>query len=463
MQNILERVSVGILLLFAFLPAHLLGQAGNKSRPNVIVILADDMGDGDIARFNGGLNRTPVLDKLSQESVWFENAYSGSAVCAPARACLLTGRYPHRTGVTDLNNKLFPMLTNLALEEKTIADIFKANGYYTGVIGKWHLGADPGYHPTERGFDEFIGFTPSLFDNYYKYELDSNQTIKKYTTYLTDVLTEKAIGFVTKHKDQPFFLHLAHHAPHRPLGAPKSLVEYYQSKGFNLETSQVYAMVEVMDQGIGKLLEQLDKLGIRENTIVVFASDNGPDPMVSTRFNQHLRGTKYQVYEGGIRVPVMFNWKGHLSPGKSMQLLHFMDMLPTLASLCGISLDKTITSRLDGNNLASVVSGKPDPGLNSVLAKKRYYWQWNRGVPYYSHNAALRDGDWKLVYQPVMRGIVDGPSTLPPLLFNLKDDPTESTDVSAKHPTEFKRMKSLLENWCRKMEFERLRNTLFDN
>src|SRR5690606_28925629 len=430
------------------------------SKPNVILILADDMGIGDIAALNGGLNNTPALDGLLHQSVWFNQGYSGSAVCAPARAALLTGRYPHRTGVVSLSVVNFPTLTSLGLHEQTMADVLQATVYHTGLVCKWHLGIRPEYHPMKRGFREFRGFMGPDIKTYYKFQLDSNGVRKAYDgPYLTDVLTEQAIDYVRAHQGEPFFLHLAYYAPHRPLGAPEELVASYQEKGYDLKTAKIYAMIEIMDRGIGKLLDELDMLNIRENTIVVFASDNGPDPLTGERFNQQLNGRKYAIYEGGIRVPLFFHWKGKFTAHKVDEVAHFTDMLPTLSELCQLEVDKTVMDRLDGGSLAGLISGNRSA---KDLPKARY-WQWNRGVPYYTHNAAMREGDWKLVYPPVTTGLVDSQSTSRPMLFNLKSDPAESTDVSAANPGIFGRMKVMLEDWSRKVEADRLKATAYDN
>lgn len=444
------------LITCFFAVNYAIAQSEKTSRPNVILILADDMGLGDIALHNGGLNRTPHLDKLVKESVWFEQGYSASAVCAPARAGLLTGRYPHRTGVVGLDLNGFPSHTSLNVEEVTIADIFAANNYHTGVIGKWHLGNRPPYHPMKRGFKEFTGFFG--VNSYYKYRLDINGKQKNYDgEYLTDVLTEYAIDFVNRNKEKPFFLHLAHYAPHRPLDAPAKLTAEYEQKGFNSSTAKTYAMVEIMDKGIGRLMDELTRLGLRENTIVIFTSDNGPDPHAgSARFNQKLRGGKYDMYEGGIHVPMLVNWKGKLSPSTIKQVVHFTDILPTIADMCQIQIEQSVKSRLDGQSFTKLFNQTDYTG-------KPKYWHWNRGNPYYHQNAAMREGDWKLVYPPVTSGAIHKDVETNPLLFNIKKDPMETTDVAAQHQVIYKRMWTLLDDWARKMEAERLRATSYDN
>lgn len=438
-----------ILFLLASFPFVL--AFGQQDRPpNVILILADDMGLGDVALFNGGLNRTPNIDRLVKESAWFSRTYSGSPVCTPSRAALLTGRYPHRTGAVTLNMQRYPELNRLHKNEKTMGDVFADNGYATGLIGKWHLGDGKEYHPLKRGFQEFEGFKGyDVPDSYFNYRLDIQGEYQEFSgQYLTNNLTRRAINFVERHRDEPFFLHLAHYAPHRPLSAPEELIESYRQKGFNDNTATVYAMIEVMDKGIGELLDALDNLGLRENTIVIFASDNGPDPLVGERFNHQMRGTKYTIYEGGIHVPFLVNWPGVVKPGEHSEVIQFTDVLPTLAELCGLELPGEL--KLDGGSMAGLLSGQ------EVNLPQYRFWQWNRGVPYYSHNAAILEGDWKLVRPYVLRGVPMGESTEKPELYNLKEDPKEQHDLSEEESVRYDIMRVKLEKWCREVEFSRL-------
>lgn len=227
-------------------------------------------------------------------------------------------------------------LTRLRRGETTIADVLKSNGYKTGLIGKWHCGHGAEFHPLRRGFDEFEGFSGSQELSYFRYRLDvGGKPVEVRDDYLTDDLSRRAIAFVRRHRDRPFFLHLAHCAPHRPLEAPDKLVQTYRKQGLDESTAAIYAMIEVMDRGIGELLAELDRLQIAKRTIVIFASDNGPDPLTGTRFNGKLRGMKYEVYEGGIRVPLFVHWPGRLQPGDRGQLVHFIDFFPTILDLCG--------------------------------------------------------------------------------------------------------------------------------
>lgn len=421
----------------------------------MILILADDMGVGDLSSKNNGLNRTPNLDRLAAESVWFDQAYSAAPVCAPARAALLTGRYPHETGCVTLGMARFPELTRISKTLPTAADIFKENGYVTGLVGKWHTGEGEGYHPTERGFQEFEGFmTVGMVPGYFSYELDIQGERQSFSgEYLTRDLSRRAVDFVRRHREEPFFLHLAHYAPHRPLEAPQDYVEKYELAGFDKNTATIYAMIEIMDEGIGALLAELDTLGIRDNTLVIFASDNGPDPLAGTRFNQSLRGTKYTVYEGGVRVPFLINWRNELPPGQTNHVVHFTDVLPTLVDICGLQIPES--AAFAGGSLTGILAGKGGEGL-----PVRRYWQWNRGVPHYSHNAAIREGKWKLVRPYVTRDVPAGPSLEKPALYNLEEDPHEEKDVSSAHRRVVEDMSVRLEAWSREVEFNRLQYSL---
>ena len=421
-----------------------------SSPPNVILILADDLALGDLAALNGGRTRTPHLDRLIASGVWFDRATSASCVCAPARAALLTGRYPHRTGVVSLTMRTEPELTRLHRDETTLADLFAARGYRTGLVGKWHVGLGDEWHPRRRGFAEAACFVGD--DNIASYEnfsLELDGALRRFEgRYLTDELSTLAIDFVRRHRAAPFFLHLAHYAPHRPLGAPADLVKTYTDRGFPENTATVYAMVEILDRGIGALLAAVAELGLSERTLVIFASDNGPDPLAGPRFNHDRRGAKYDVFEGGIRVPLLFSWPGILTPCRSDFPAHFTDLLPTLADICGLGRPALPP---DGVSFAAHLRGAPAPPV------PLRFWQWNRAVPNYTHNLAMRDGDWKFVLPPVTRNKIAGDSTAAPALYHLPNDPSESTDVSAQHPDRMARLRAVADAWGASVEADRTR------
>ena len=318
------------------------------------------------------------------------------------------------------------------------------------MIGKWHCGHGAEYHPLKRGFQEFEGFSGSQDLSYFRYTLDvAGQPVDVSDKYLTDDLAQRAIDFVRRHRKRPFFLHLAHYAPHRPLEVPADIVRFYRDKGLDESTATIYAMIEVMDRGIGELLAELDRQNLASQTVVIFASDNGPDPLTGTRFNEQRRGTKYHVYEGGIHVPLFVRWPGILKPGDREQLVHFIDLFPTLIDLCGIDFQPTLP--IDGVSFESVLT------RDAELPPRRLYWQWNRGVPNYTHNAAVRDGSWKLARPFVTRNVPASNSDKRPLLFDLSKDRFEKEDTADAHPERLRELLRSLRDWSSDVEQSRLR------
>ncbi len=455
------------------------------SRPNIVFILADDLGYGDFSAFNGGLSRTPTLDALMRESVCLTQQYTASPVCNPSRAALLTGRYPHRTGSIDTLE--WRGLERLALRETTLADVLQRAGYTTGLVGKWHLGAfDPRYAPWQRGFDEAVCFRGGMHD-YYRWRIEhSNGTIQRADgRYLTDVWVDEAAGFIARHKhDTPFFLHVTFNAPHTPLQVPEEEYRPFADTGqFNFGVSTVYGMIHRMDSGVARLLQTLKECGLEENTIVLFTSDNGPQfggegDHCTTRFNCQFNGAKGSVYEGGIRVPMLLRWPAGLTGNRQVSdMVHFCDWFPTLLAMAGIEPPREV--KLDGVNVLPVLRGEPG------RVETRRFWQWNRYTPLVTCNAAMRDGDWKLVrpaireamqvpdihwldvsmYQPehfIERGILrepDPPRDVPPPppaeLYNIASDPLEQHNLATQHPDRVHRMLRDLEHWFEEVEAER--------
>ncbi len=456
-----------------------------SQQPNIVFILADDMGYGDFGAFNGGLSDTPTLDALMGESVCLTQQYAASPVCNPSRACLLTGRYPHRTGSIDTLE--YRGLERLALRETTLADMLRRAGYRTGQVGKWHLGAfDPRYSPTRRGFDEAVCFRGGMHD-YYNWRLEFNDVpVRADGRYLTDVWTEEAVGFLERHAAEPFFLNLTFNAPHSPLQVPQEEVAPFLGKP-GVPTSAVatlYGMIRRMDRGVARVLETLDRLGLRENTIVFFTSDNGPqfggegDECV-TRFNCQFSGAKGSVYEGGIRVPMLVRWPAGLPAGAvTHRMVHFADWLPTMLAMAKV--EKPADSLpLDGVDVLPLLHGAEADGCT------RRCWQWNRYTPLIECNAAIRDGDWKLVRPSidaamevpdvhlvetcmydyeyfVEHGIVRDPDPprvvpppSPPELYNIREDPLEQHDLAAAHPELTHRLLRDLESWFADVDAER--------
>jgi len=455
----------------------------SRDRPNIVFILADDMGYGDFSAFNRGLSRTPALDALIDESVCLTQHYTSSCVCNPSRATLLTGRYPHRTGSIDTLE--WWGLERLALRETTLADVLQGMGYATGLVGKWHLGAfDPRYHPNARGFDEAVCFRGGMHD-YYHWRLEFNDRVERADgRYLTDVFTDEAVGFIARHHNEPFFLHVTYNAPHTPLEAPLDEIRPFQEKGrFTQAVSILYAMIHRMDIGVARILDALEEHDLEENTILCFTSDNGPQfggqgERSTTRFNCQFHGAKGSTYEGGIRVPMLIRWPAGLKGGRTFdEMVHFADWFPTLLSTVGGEVPAGRT--IDGVNVL--------PALRGEVGKveTRRFWQWNRYRPDVTGNAAMRDGDWKLVrpaireamqvpdihwlwvsmYGPeyfIRNGVVQAPypaREVPPPppaeLYNVAEDPLEQRNLAVQYPERARKMLRELETWFEEVEAER--------
>lgn len=463
-----------------------------KSRqPNIVFILADDLGFGDISAVNGGLTQTPNIDHLMAQSVSIEHQYAASPVCNPSRASLLTGRYPHRTGSIDTLE--WRGLERLALDEITLADSLNQIGYHTAHIGKWHLGAfDERYSPRRRGFHESVCFRGGGHD-YFDWRLEYNDVpVFSDGRYLTDVWTDEAVSFLERQEpERPFFLNLCYNAPHTPLQVPDDEAQVFRDMGqFTEDVCKVYGMIRRLDSGIGKVLEALESSGLAENTVVVFTSDNGPEFMSNylpththtERFNSNLRGSKGSVYEGGIRVPLIVRWPAELPAGVTRSFMaHFTDWFTTLLSMAGANLPRDRV--IDGVNLLPALQGK-----ETELPDVRF-WQWNRYTPVPSCNAAVRSGQWKLVYPEIpeamvvhdlswlqvsmyqpeyfeQNGVLNEPhpsrelsKPSAPQLFDVVRDPAEQVDISATHPEVVRALTTQLANWFDEVERDRNRNS----
>ncbi len=444
-------------------------------KPSFVIILADDLGFGDLGCFGSPDAVTPAIDALAGQGLRLTQHYAGSPVCAPSRASLLTGRCPHRTGAVDtLEGR---GLDRLALRERTLADELKAAGYATGLFGKWHLGAlDPRYHPNRRGFDEFLGFRGGWSD-YWRWNLDANGSpVPADGRYLTDVVTDAAVAFIRRHAGRPFFLHVTYNAPHFPLQAPDEDVAVFREHGLSEGVSVIRAMVRRMDCGVERILDALARAGVERDTLVLFTSDNGPqsgpwEGLDITRWNGGFNGCKGLVYEGGIRVPAVVRWpEGLQGDGRECGVaVHFADWLPTLLEAAGVRRAGVLP--LDGDSVLGQLRGGAPAG------PRTFVWQWNRYAPVGACNAALRQGDWKLVrpvipeamhltaedvaldrrlkYEPeLVSGLDDSPLPAPllpaqpprPRLFDLRSDPGETEDLWEREPERGRRMLETLES-----------------
>ena len=364
--------------------------AGEQQPPNFVVILADDLGYADVG-FQGLRDfATPNIDRLADRGVRFTNAYVSHPYCSPSRAGLLTGRYQHRFG--HVHNPKFRAGEGLPLSETLLPQALAEAGYVSGIVGKWHLGDAPRFHPLERGFDEFFGLLGGGHDYFksagadareYLIPLEAHGEPIPVEGYLTEQLTEAALDFVRRHAEQPFFLYLAYNAPHGPLQAPPELLDRVNSIGD--PRRQTYAaMVTSLDDGVGEVVSLLEELGLSDGTIVFFLSDNGGPTPANASDNTPLRATKGTVYEGGVRVPFVLAWPGHLPAGRTFDApISALDIFPTAVATAGIETP----TNLDGVNLMPYLLG-----AESAPPHEQLFWHSDEGGQF-----ATRTAEHKLV------------------------------------------------------------------
>ncbi len=419
--------------------------AAAAQRPNIVLIVADDLGHGDIAAYGGDIS-TPRIDSIAQQGVRFTAGYVTAPVCNPSRAGLMSGRYQQRWGQEFNFQTTTPdgaPRSSLPQVERTLGSAMKAQGYATGAIGKWHLGMQPGYHPLDRGFDEFFGMASGtkyvdrswpgihVFDGLASFdrsqppgESESEDPARQarrglvrgredapLEEYVTDQLAKEAVAFIDRHRAEPFFLYVAFNAPHAPL---ETTDPYYQRVAqFEDERKRIHAaMIVALDDGVGRILDRLQEIGVADDTVVVFTSDNG-GPEVSDadgRCNAPYVGHKRNLYEGGIRLPFMIRWPARLRAGATFtEMVSTLDLFPTLLAAAGAKPDADAARPLDGVDLLPFVSGDGKKGPpHDVL-----FW---RSGP----NGAVREGRYKLIISPELAR-----------LYDLEQDPKESHDLSA--------------------------------
>lgn len=437
-------------------------------KPNIVFILVDDLGWADTSIYGSRYYQTPHIDALAREGIRFTDAYAACAVCSPTRAAVLTGRYPARIGVTDwirflpmhdprlrgetasqwesLPGRTLACPRNplwMDLEERTLAEELKRHGYVTAHIGKWHLGSEK-YWPEKQGFDINIGgcdlgMPPTYFDPYYsdQYDFGSIETLppRKEGEYLTDREADEAVRFVREHRDAPFFLYMAHYAVHTPLEAPEDLVKKYENLPLNGQKSPVYAaMIERLDDAVGRITRALDETGLAKNTLVIFTSDNGG--FLPATCNAPLRKGKGYPYEGGIREPLIIRWPGTVRPGTvSREVVTSVDFFPTLLEAAGADLPED--RAIDGVSLVSHLLS----GGRQSLGREAVYWHF----PHYRHKdivpySIIRSGPWKLIKY------YEGK---PFELFNLEKDLGEYKDLSEERPDKVNELNLKLEAWLK--------------
>lgn len=442
----ITALSASIACLTFFVGSTALAQEKPKRPPNVIIVYVDDMGYGDLGCFGNKKIKTPNLDKMAKQGTRFTSFYVSQAVCSASRAALLTGKYSNRAGIL---GALGPNAKNgLSKDHATIAEMLKALGYRTGIIGKWHLGHLPDYLPTRRGFDEYYGL-PYSNDMWPKHPtakfpdlplIEGDKVIAKNPdqTKLTTDYTDRAVQFIKKNKDQPFFLYLAHTMPHVPL----FVSERFKGKS----AAGTYGdVVMELDWSVGQILQTLKEQGIDDDTLVIFTSDNGP----WLSYGNHggsaglLREGKGTTWEGGVRVPFIARWPGRIPPDKTQpEPAMTIDMLPTIARLTGAKLP---AGKIDGKDISLLLFGK----VGAKSPHDAYFFYWNNELH------GVRSGPWKLYFPHTYRTLEGskpgndgkpGPYKEAKVgleLYNLDDDQSERTDVAARHPEVVRRLQML--------------------
>ncbi len=399
-------------------------RAGEKGgHPNILVILADDQGWGDLSVHGNTNLQTPHIDSLARDGALLERFFV-CAVCAPTRAEFLTGRYHSRGGVRGVSTGQ----ERLNTDEKTIAEAFKAAGYTTGAFGKWHNGSQWPYHPNARGFDEYYGFTSGHWGEYFNPPLEHNGKFVRGKDYITDDLTEHALTFIEQNKSRPFFCYLPFNTPHSPFCVPDEFWNRFKDKPIAMRargdqkeeldvTRCVLAMCENIDWNVGRLLRKLDDLRLSDNTIVIYFSDNGPN---SWRWNGGMKGRKGSTDEGGVRAPFFIRWPGRIKGGtKVREIAGAIDLLPTLTSLAGVS--RVGDKPLDGKDLSPLLFGTagnwPDRMIfshqnNQVSVRTQQHRLDNRGA-----------------------------------LFDMVADPGQATDIAGTQPQVAARLRQSVAAW----------------
>ncbi len=422
-------------------------------RPNIVLIMTDDQGYGDVGFHGNDGVQTPHLDGLARESTECTHFYA-SAVCAPTRASLMTGRYHYRTGVIHTSRGAAKMHR----DEVTIAEILAENGYATGIFGKWHLGDNYPMRPMDQGFDESLVHTsgglcqtPDLPNDYFDPKLWHNGEVTRREGYCTDIFTDAAIQFMRDRQEDPFFVYLPMNAPHTPLIVGEEYSRPYEDEGLSPDLARLYGMITNIDDNVGRLITALDEMGLAEDTIVIFMGDNGPGGGIE-RHTAGLRSGKGSVYDGGIRVPFLVRWPGQFSAGRPItEPLAHIDVMPTLLEICGVGAptDRTI----DGESFLPLLTGD-----SAELSDRQLVFQWHRGMdPRMYQNAAVRGRRYKLVaHAGLTAEQTDDQLPLEPAfeLYDIVADPGETSDIAADHPETVAAMREAYDDW-----FEDVRST----
>ncbi len=392
-------------------------------KPNVIVIIADDLGCGDLSLYDGWVN-TPRIDRMAAEGVMFRDFHSNCSVCSPTRIAFMTGRYQQRVGIVDV---IVGRRDKDGLEpgEVTISGLMKGASYQTALFGKWHCGTDIRHNPTKHGFDEFVGFLTGAGDYHRHRNWVDGTEVKNQEGYSTHIITDRSVDFIRRNKDKPFFLCVSHAAVHNPYQTPADTVENRPKKrqrGRKFARPKYKVMLEELDKGVGKILDTLEELELDEKTLVIFFSDNG-DVRMGTNTRPY-RGGKFSNYEGGHRVPAVVRWPGQIKAGwVSDELIVGMDLLPTVMDIVGVSVPKE--RKLDGKSV------KAHWLQQAELPDRRVFFGYEPKL-----GTAMRDGSWKM---QTKGDVVE--------LYDLKKDILETTNLAEEFPERAREMKASIEAW----------------
>ena len=431
----MRRVSLLILLFLS-------GAVASAQQPNIVLIVADDLGYGDLSSYGAEDLHSPALDSLAASGIRFTQFYANSPVCSPTRASLLSGRYPPLAGVPGvIRTHASNNWGNLAQNIELLPEKLRLRGYHTSMVGKWHLGLNAPQRPVDRGFDHFEGFLGDMMDDYYNHRRHGINYMRRGEEVIypeghaTDLFTDWAVHYIESRtvSTAPFFLYLAYNAPHTPIQPPEEWVTKVQQREGDIDEARakLVALIEHMDHGIGKVMAALKENGFHDNTLVIFVSDNGGQLNVGAR-NGPLREGKGTVYEGGIRVPAIASWPGNIAPGAASDaLLTTMDIYPTLLE----AAQARITQIIDGTSFLGSLLGGLDPDPNRLL----FFSRREGGLRFGGKTIeAVRQGPWKLLQN----------SPYAPLeLYNLERDPLETTDLSSAEPDVFRRLATELRRY----------------
>lgn len=417
-------------------------------RPNVIVIYTDDQGYADLNIYGSKDLQTPNMDALAKSGVRFMNFYAAAPICSPSRASLLTGRYPQRAGLPMMASSK-EGVAGMPASQYTMGELFKDAGYKTAHIGKWHVGYTKETEPNAQGFDYSFGFMGGCIDNYShffywegpnRHDLWRNGTeIYEPGKFFADLMVDEAGKFMAENKNGPFFMYWAINNPHYPLQGKKKWLDYY--KNLPSPRDKYAASISTMDDNIGALLKKVDELGLRDNTIIVFQSDQGFSREERTFGGGgsagQYRGSKFSLFEGGVRVPAFISWPNHIEAnGVRNQVATNIDWYPTLAEYCGIKLP---ARKLDGVSLV--------PIIKSATAKTDHpVFNWQSGGGKANPQWSVRDGDWKLMHSP-FEAEKEELNAQGYFLVNLKDDPSEKHNIADQHADIVQRLEAIHKSW----------------